>query len=81
MISQMTGCPTCLGIGTVVPSTVCPTCNGKGTVDEFSQAQHRQGVATTLQKTVVTISRDEALQMTRTELSRRAGYSVVPLTP
>ena len=35
---------------------------------------------TSPEKTVVTISRDEALQMTRTELLRRAGYSVVPFT-
>lgn len=31
-------------------------------------------------KTVVTISRDEPLQMTRTALLNRAGYSVVALT-
>jgi CheY-like chemotaxis protein len=31
-------------------------------------------------KTVVTISRNEPLQMTRTALLHRAGYSVVPLT-
>jgi len=31
-------------------------------------------------KTVVTISRNEPLQMTRTELLHRAGYSVFPLT-
>jgi DNA-binding response OmpR family regulator len=31
-------------------------------------------------KTVVTISRDEPLQMTRTVLLHRVGYSVIPLT-
>ena len=35
---------------------------------------------TSPEKTVVTISRDEALQMTRTELLCRAGYSVVAFT-
>lgn len=80
MSSLMTRCPTCLGIGTVHPSKVCPTCNGKGTADEPAQADRRKSVATGPEKTVITISRDEALQMTRTELLRRAGYSVVALT-
>jgi len=31
-------------------------------------------------KTVITISRNEPLQMTKTELLHRAGYSVFPLT-
>jgi CheY-like chemotaxis protein len=33
-----------------------------------------------LTKTVITISRNEPLQMTRTALLRNAGYSVVALT-
>ena len=80
MLSQTTRCPTCLGIGTVRPSKECPTCDGKGTIDAGVQAERRKSVVTGLEKTVITISRDEALQMTRTELLRRAGYSVIALT-
>ena len=79
MSSRMTRCSTCLGIGKVQPFMICPTCNGLGTVDAGVQAEHRNSTIS-LVKTVVTISRDEALQMTRTELLRRAGYSVVALT-
>ncbi len=80
MLSSMTRCPTCLGIGTVRPSQECPTCAGKGTIDGRVQAERRKSAATGLKKTVITISRHEALQMTRTELLRRAGYSVIALT-
>ena len=80
MSSQTTRCPTCLGLGRVPPSKACPTCNGNGTVDAGVQADHRTSAATGLVKTVITISRDEPLQMTRTVLLRRAGYSVVALT-
>lgn len=80
MSSRMTRCPTCLGSGTVWPSSICPTCNGNGTFDARVQAERRKSTISGLAKTVVTISRNEALQMTRTELLRRAGYSVVPLT-
>lgn len=80
MPSGMTRCPTCLGIGTVRPSTICPTCDGNGTVDARVQAERRRSSISGLVKTVVTISRNEALQMTRTELLRRAGYAVVALT-
>jgi hypothetical protein len=52
-------------------------CNGNGTVDAGMQAECRTSAVTSREKTVVTISRDEALQMTRTALLRRAGYSVV----
>jgi CheY-like chemotaxis protein len=79
MISQMTRCPTCLGIGTVWSSKICPTCSGKGTVDESSQAHERKSAAIPT-KTVITISRDEPLQMTRTALLIHAGYSVIALT-
>jgi CheY-like chemotaxis protein len=58
---------------------MCPTCNGNGTADELSQARRRQSNAIPA-KTVITISRDEPLQMTRTVLLRHAGYSVVALT-
>lgn len=78
-MSETTRCPTCLGIGTMWPSTVCPTCNGKGTADELPLARRRQSNASPA-KTVITISRDEPLQMTRTALLRHAGYSVVALT-
>lgn len=78
-MSETTRCPTCLGIGTMWPSRVCPTCNGKGTADELSLARRRQGDAIPA-KTVITISRDGPLQMTRTALLRHAGYSVVALT-
>ena len=78
-MSQVTRCPTCLGLGTVYPSNGCPTCDGKGTIDAMVQAERRKS-AVSLEKTVITISRDEALQWTRTELLRRAGYSVVALT-
>ena len=80
MSSSMTRCPTCLGIGTVRPSKECPTCDGKGTIDARVQAERRKSAVTSLEKTVITISGDEALQMTRTELLRHAGYSVVVLT-
>jgi len=59
---------------------VCPTCDGKGTVDEGLQANKRRSAAIGPAKTVLTISRDEPLQMTRTALLRSAGYSVVALT-
>ena len=59
------------------PSKVCHTCNGNGTVDARMQAELRTSAVTSREKTVVTISRDEPLQMTRTALLRRAGYSVV----
>ena len=80
MVSRMSRCPTCLGLGRVPPSTLCPTCNGNGTADEALRAQQRTGAATDLTKTVITISRNEPLQMTRTALLRHAGYSVVALT-
>ena len=80
MASRMTRCPTCLGIGTVRPARVCPTCDGKGTVDEWSQAQKRRGAAMAHPKTVITISRNEPLQKTRTALLNHAGYSVIALT-
>jgi DnaJ-class molecular chaperone len=80
LASRMTRCPTCLGIGTVRPARVCPTCNGKGTVDEWSQAQQRKGTAMAHPKTVITISRNEPLQKTRTALLNHAGYSVIALT-
>ena len=80
MSSRMTRCPTCLGIGKVQRSMICPTCKGLGTVDLGVQAEHKNSTISGLAKTVVTISKDEALQMTRTELLRRAGYSVVALT-
>ena len=80
LLSRITRCPTCLGQGRVSPSTVCPTCDGKGSVDEGLQAHQRKGAASGLAKTVVTISRDEPLQMTRTALLTHAGYSVVALT-
>jgi len=79
MSSLMTRCPTCLGIGMLLPSKECPTCDGTGTIDERVQAERRKS-AISLEKTVITISRDEALQMTRTELLTRAGYSVIALT-
>ena len=44
------------------------------------QAERRTSAVTSREKTVITISRDEALQMTRTALLRRAGYCVIPLT-
>jgi len=37
MVSRITRCPTCLGLGRVPPSMVCPTCNGQGTVPAGSQ--------------------------------------------
>lgn len=80
MSSRMTRCPTCLGVGKVQPSRMCPTCDGNGSVDAVVQAKHREGTISGLAKTVVTISRNEALQMTRTELLRRAGYAVIALT-
>lgn len=80
MSSRMTRCPTCLGIGTVRPSTICPTCNGNGTMHARVQAERRRSTISGLAKTVVMISRNEALQMTRTELLRSSGYSVVALT-
>ena len=55
-------------------------CDGKGTVEARVLAERRKSVVTGLEKTVITISRDEALQTTRTELLRRAGYCVVPFT-
>lgn len=75
----MTLCPTCFGIGTVLSSKECPTCAGKGTIDARVQAERKKSIVS-LEKTVVTISRDQVLQMTRTELLRRAGYSVIALT-
>jgi len=80
MSSLLTRCPTCLGLGTVWPSKVCPTCNGKGTADEPALAHERKSLALAPTKTVITISRDEPLQMTRTALLLHAGYSVVALT-
>ena len=80
LLSRITRCPTCLGQGRVSPSMLCPTCDGKGTVDEGLQAHQRKGAASGLAKTVVTISRDEPLQMTRTALLTHAGYSVIALT-
>jgi CheY-like chemotaxis protein len=53
---------------------------GKGTVDEWSQAQQRKGAALGHAKTVITISRNEPLQATRTALLNHAGYFVVALT-
>jgi len=38
MVSRITRCPTCLGLGRVPFAEVCPTCNGKGAVDAESQA-------------------------------------------
>ena len=80
MSYQMTSCPTCLGRGTILPSRVCTTCHGRGTADARVQVDRRRSSATGAQKTVITISRNEALQLTRTALLRWAGYSVVPLT-
>jgi len=80
MLSKITRCPTCLGLGRVPPATICPTCAGKGSVDEGLQAHQRKGAASDIAKTVVTISRDEPLQMTRTALLTHAGYSVIALT-
>ena len=79
MSSLLTRCPTCLGLGTVWPSKVCPTCNGKGMANEAAQAHERKSSAIAPTKTVITISRDEPLQMTRTALLHHAGYSVVAL--
>ena len=76
----MTRCPTCLGIGKLQPSMICPTCSGNGTIDSRVQAERRKSTISGPAKTVVTISRDEALQLTRTELLRSAGYSVIALT-
>jgi len=81
MSSQMHRCPTCIGIGTLHPSTVCPTCGGRGTIDEKLQVERRKRPRWSLPgKTIITISRDKVLQMTRTELLHRAGYSVIALT-
>ena len=33
MVSRITRCPTCLGLGRVPFAKVCSTCNGNGTVD------------------------------------------------
>jgi DnaJ-class molecular chaperone len=33
MVSRITRCPTCLGLGRVPFAKVCATCDGKGTVD------------------------------------------------
>src|SRR5947209_4789706 len=79
MISKLTRCRTCLGIGTMWPGTVCPTCHGNGTADESGLARRRKSDATPA-KTVITISRDKPLQMTRTALLLHVGYSVVALT-
>ena len=38
MVSRITRCPMCLGLGRVPPSMVCPTCDGKGTAVVGSQA-------------------------------------------
>ena len=79
MSSLLTRCPTCLGIGKVPPSTICPTCNGNGTVDPTVQAERRKRISSGPAKTVVTISRNEPLQITRTALLKHTGYSVVAL--
>jgi len=38
MVSRITRCHVCLGLGRLLFAKICPMCNGQGTVDTGQQA-------------------------------------------